>query len=293
MKRLALLAGVLSLLAVAPTAWAEDYPAPDGFVVDTAGVLSAPVEASLERELSAYSLRTTNQVAVLVVRSLDGQTIEDYATALFNSWGIGQRDKDNGVLVLVAVDDRQDRIEVGTGLEDVVTEHRAQLILDNVMRPALRQEDYAAAVTRGERAVRAFLGDRSVAAAAPASGDVFGGGGTGEQDATTGDLLTNTGTDPVDQPTNSSPPNVGWLIAPGAVVLAVIAALAVFFRGGGGGFSGGGPRRGGGGFWGGYGGGGGFSSGGGFDGGSAGGSAGGGGSFGGGSSSGGGASGSW
>lgn len=258
-------------------------------------MLSAQVEASLERELSSYSRRTTNQVAVLVIRELDGQEIEGYATTLFNQWGIGQRAKDNGVLVLVAIDDRKDRIEVGRGLEEVITPLRAQAILDNVMRPPLRAEDYAAAVTNGERAVRALLGDRSKVPSALQSGDVFGGGTTKEvvvQDATTGDPVA----EPVaiSSPVDGDGPSAGTIILP-MIGLAAVAALVSFLRGGGGGGSGRG-----GGFWGGYGGGGGFSSGGGSFGGdgfSGGGSTdsggGGGGSFGGGSSGGGGASGSW
>ena len=295
MKRLLLLAALLPLLVAAP-ARAEDYPAPDGFVVDTAGVLPASTEAALERELSAYDQRTTNQVAVLVIRSLEGQELEGYATQVFNTWGIGQRGVDNGVLLLLAIDDRQDRIEVGRGLESVLTPHRAQLVLDNVMRPALRQEDYAAAVTNGERAVRALLGDRSVAGAPARTGDVFAGGAS-EEDTPADGLLTNTGPDATDQPVGSSPRDVGWFIAPAAVVITVIAALGVYFRGGSGFFSPGGAR--GRSYWyggrGGPGGGTGGGLGGGLGGGGdpGGGGAGGGGSFGGGSSGGGGASGSW
>jgi uncharacterized protein len=278
-RRLTLLALPLLLVALAAPAHAEGYPEPDGFVVDTAGVVPAAVEATLERELSSYSRRTTNQVAVLVIRSLDGQTVEDYATALFNAWGIGQADKDNGVLVLVAVDDHRDRIEVGSGLESVLTDEKAQQVLDEVMQPSLRAGNYAGAVQKGERAVRAVLGDRSVATAAPAAGDPFQGGrAPATQDA------------PVDEPAaeTDNGPSAGGVVAPAAVVGGILLVSALFFRG-----RGGGGGRGGflGGLGGGVGGSGWTGGSGGFSGG--GGGAGGGSGFGGGSSSGGGSSGSW
>lgn len=287
MKRVGIIAVALSAFFLAPAAHAEDYPAPDGFVVDAAGVVPAAVEASLERELSSYSRRTSNQVAVAVIRSLDGVTVEEYATTLFNQWGVGQRAKNNGVLLLLAVDDRQDRIEVGLGLEAVLTDAKAQRILDVVMRPSLRAGNYAGAVQKGERAVRAALGDRSVAAASVVGDDPFGGGRSVTEDAPPVEDQIRV----VDQPTSNGPPVAGFVV--GGVLLLGLIVLLNLFRGGGGGggltsrrgpFFGGSGRAGfGAGIGGGFSGGGGDSGGGG----------GGGGGFGGGSSGGGGASGSW
>ncbi|MCU1594516.1 MAG: hypothetical protein JWO12_1908 [Frankiales bacterium] len=178
MRRLLLLSAAL-VLVLSGTARA-DYPAPTGFVVDAAGVLAPAVQTRIEAELRDYSRRTTNQVAVAIVQSLDGETVEDYARTLFNDWGVGTKAKNNGVLLLIALDDRADRVQVGYGLEAVLTDEVAQGVLDDVVTPAAAAEDWGAAARDGERAIRVALHDPRaklpVGSAQPPATSPFGGG---------------------------------------------------------------------------------------------------------------------
>jgi uncharacterized protein len=121
-RGLALFAGafVLTLFTlfvfVLPAA-ALDFPRLTGRVVDEAGILDSGVRASLTQKLADHEARSTDQVVIATVRSLQGESIENYANLLFRRWGLGQRDKNNGVLLLVAPSERKVRIEVGYGLE--------------------------------------------------------------------------------------------------------------------------------------------------------------------------------
>ena len=97
-------------------------PALTGRVVDQAGILSPAVKAELETALAAHENNTTNQVVVVTLESLNGANIEEYSLELGRRWGIGQKGKDNGVLLVVAPNDKQIRIEVGYGLEGILTD---------------------------------------------------------------------------------------------------------------------------------------------------------------------------
>ena len=99
-----------------------EHPArPDGPVPDQADVLPAADEAALSQRLTAYYRRSGNAIVVATIKSLDGNSVENYANALYNEWGIGDARTDRGVLLLLAPNDRQARIEVGCGLEGTVT----------------------------------------------------------------------------------------------------------------------------------------------------------------------------
>lgn len=115
---------------------------PQGFVTDFAGVLTTEEKNSLETKLGAFQKDTTNEVAVVTIHSLDGDTIENYANELFREWGIGTKQNNNGVLFLVAVDDHKMRIEVGYGLEGAVTDIGTKQLQDDVAAPAFRKGDY-------------------------------------------------------------------------------------------------------------------------------------------------------
>src|SRR2546430_4392626 len=98
--------------------WAvPHYPSPQGYVTDAAGVLDPSSKAQLESHLAEFERQTSNEIAVATVPSLEGETIETYAVELFKRWGVGKKGKDNGILLLVAPNDRKVRIEVGYGLE--------------------------------------------------------------------------------------------------------------------------------------------------------------------------------
>lgn len=102
---------------------------PEGFVNDYANVLSSEQEADLESVLKAYEQNSANEVAVVTVSSTGEDTIESYAVQLFQEWGIGKNEQDTGVLMLVAVQDRRVRIEVGYGLEPLLTDAESQRII--------------------------------------------------------------------------------------------------------------------------------------------------------------------
>ena len=128
------------------------------WVTDQADVLSASVEKTLTDNAITFEEQTTNQVVVVTVNTLAGWTIERYGRWLGNSWGIGQADKDNGVLLLVAPNDRRVRIEVGRGLEDVIPNSTAQSIIDNEILPKFRDGDMQAGIVAGHRAILQALG---------------------------------------------------------------------------------------------------------------------------------------
>src|SRR5690606_5234978 len=120
-----------------------------GRVVDLADVLSPATEAQVTTLLEAHEAQTTNQVAVLTIPSLQGSTVEEVANEVFNAWGLGQSGRDNGVLLLVARDDRELRIEVGYGLEGALTDAEAGRIIRNVIVPRFRDGDFDGGVSAG------------------------------------------------------------------------------------------------------------------------------------------------
>lgn len=115
---------------------------PSGFVNDFAGTLSAQEKQQLEQKLSDFSRTSGNEISLVTVKNLGGDTVENYAVTLFHEWGIGKRGKDNGVLILVAIDDRQMRIEVGYGLEQYLTDAQSSWIINNVMKPSFQAGDF-------------------------------------------------------------------------------------------------------------------------------------------------------
>ncbi len=139
-KRLSSIALVL-LLLVAAQLGALNIPEPYGFVNDHAGLLSPSAQRSLEARLQQFADSESTQVVVLTLASGEGLPIEQVAVQVFESWGIGQENKDNGVLLLVFNQERKLRIEVGYGLEGSLTDLLAGRILDSIMTPALRAGD--------------------------------------------------------------------------------------------------------------------------------------------------------
>ena len=115
---------------------------PAGFVSDFAGILAFEQRQSLEDKLVAFERETGDEIAVVTIPGLKGDTIENFAVQLFQEWGIGKKGKDNGILILVALDDRRMRIEVGYGLEGVLTDAQSFWVIDKVMKPAFRENDF-------------------------------------------------------------------------------------------------------------------------------------------------------
>jgi uncharacterized protein len=121
---------------------ALEVPAAKGYVSDYAGLLT-PAEAQvLDQKLRAYDQQTTNQVVVLIVKSLGGEPIEPFGIKVAGKWKAGQKGKDNGVIFIIAKEDRETRIEVGYGLEHALTDLECALILDNIVKPKFREGKY-------------------------------------------------------------------------------------------------------------------------------------------------------
>lgn len=118
-------------------------------VHDEAHILQQATIDQLEKELKAYEDSTSNQMAILIVQSLDGDVLESYSIRVVEKWKLGQKGKDNGVLLLIAVDDHKMRIEVGQGLEGVLTDAQCSRIIRNEIAPSFRRGDFDVGVAAG------------------------------------------------------------------------------------------------------------------------------------------------
>ena len=147
-----------ALVVCAAGASGGEIPLLTGRVNDYAGLLSTQTTGELERLLKAEEDSTSNQVVVLTVKSLDGEPIESYSIRVVESWKLGQRGKDNGVLLLVSQDDRKVRIEVGRGLEGTLPDITCGRIIRNQIIPHLKQADYNSGVSAGVEAIIAAIG---------------------------------------------------------------------------------------------------------------------------------------
>lgn len=139
----------LALLATTVAAWAVTYPQLSGRVVDQANILSADAKRSLETKLSELEAKSGIQLVVATVRSLEGQEIEPYANGLFRTWQLGEKAKNNGVLLLVAPNERRVRIEVGYGLEGTLTDALSKVIITNAITPRFKAGDFSDGIVRG------------------------------------------------------------------------------------------------------------------------------------------------
>jgi uncharacterized protein len=143
----------VALAAVAPALNAQEVPFLQGRVNDYADILSPNTKSELERELKAFEDSTSNQVAILTINSLDGANLEEYSVNVAQTWKLGQKGKDNGVLLLVVKDDRKMRIEVGYGLEGTLTDALCSTIIQREILPRFRKGDYNSGVKAGIDAI--------------------------------------------------------------------------------------------------------------------------------------------
>ncbi len=133
------------------------FPEPRGPVNDFADLLTDAEERTLSDLAEAVEAETTAEIAVATLTSLDGMPVEEYANRLFAQWGIGQADKDNGVLILVAPNEREMRIEVGYGLEEILPDGLAGQIIRESFTPAFRDGEYARGILDGTARVAAIV----------------------------------------------------------------------------------------------------------------------------------------
>lgn len=150
-----------SFFAVLADAAPEIPPKPSAasgiYVQDYAGVMQAADKQKILSIGQDLDNKTTAQVAVLIVKTLEDMPIEDYALQVLRTWGVGNREKNNGVLIVVATEDRQSRIEVGYGLEGTLPDGLTGRIQDNYMLPYFRKGDYSSGILQGYAATAATI----------------------------------------------------------------------------------------------------------------------------------------
>src|ERR1051326_3666161 len=147
-------AALLSVLCWrAPAAAAPQFPALTGRVVDAANILSATTKSDLDGKLAALEAKTSRQLVVVTIPSLGGYDIADYGYQLGRVWGIGQAKLNNGVLLIVAPTEHRVRIEVGYGLEPILTDALSEIIIQNQILPSFRQGEFNAGVEKGADAL--------------------------------------------------------------------------------------------------------------------------------------------
>jgi len=150
-------AGLLGALTLAlflalllPAAQAEPtFPVLTGRVVDDANLLSPDQEQALTETLKQLEDKSSDQLVVVTLPSLQGYTIEDFGYQLGRHWGIGTKELDNGVLLIVAPNERKVRIEVGYGLEPILTDALSRVIIDNAILPRFRSGDFPGGIKQG------------------------------------------------------------------------------------------------------------------------------------------------
>jgi len=165
------LLSLMVVLVAAATSWraaALEVPPLTGRVVDEAELLSPRAEAGISRALVDLEATDSTQVVVLTIPALAGESLEDFSLRVaHDAWHLGQKGKDNGVLILVVRDDRKVRIEVGRGVEGVLTDLLAGRIVDRVMIPHFREKDWEGGIAAGVEAVtQAVRGEYQVPPAA-------------------------------------------------------------------------------------------------------------------------------
>lgn len=163
-RKLAQIAGVLGTLACAGFfAFAIAYVSPGqptGFVNDFANIIDDDTQAKLETQLSSYRQTSNHEVVVVTISSLQGDYIENYAVKLFEEWGIGDKEKDNGILLLVASEDKKVRIEVGYGLEGALVDSEASQIIQGYIIPSFKENNYSLGIANGvDQIIKATEGE--------------------------------------------------------------------------------------------------------------------------------------
>ncbi|WP_129792305.1 YgcG family protein [Sphingosinicella sp. CPCC 101087] len=144
---------VAFLLLCAVPAWAQSFPELTGRVVDQADLLPPQQETELSQRLEALEQASTRQLVVATVTSLEDYPIEDYGYRLGRHWGIGQEEANNGIILLVAPNERKVRIEVGYGLEGIMTDALSSRIINGIVLPRFRENDYPGGIVAGADAI--------------------------------------------------------------------------------------------------------------------------------------------
>src|SRR5665213_551834 len=150
---LSLVIALAALIALPAIAAAPHFPALSGRVVDQAGLLSPASRTKITDWLAQFETATKRQVVVVTVKSLEGLPLEDYGYQLGRFWGIGQKDKNTGAILLVAPTEHKVRIEVGYGLEGELTDAASRQIIEQDILPSFKQDNYQAGIEAGTAAI--------------------------------------------------------------------------------------------------------------------------------------------
>lgn len=153
MRRTIFVICFLVISFAASGAYSLDVPPLTGRVNDYAKMISPPVKAELEKELRNFEQTDSTQIVILTIESLEGDSLEDFSIRVAEAWKIGQKGKDNGVILLVSKKDRKTRIEVGRGLEGKLTDLTAGRIVQLVINPQFKRGDFDAGFSTGIRAI--------------------------------------------------------------------------------------------------------------------------------------------
>lgn len=157
MKHILRLCVLWALIALAPAAWAQDFPKLTGRVVDAANLLDPAREQALTARLAQLEQQSGRQLVVATVPSLQDYDIADYGYRLGRAWGIGEKDKNSGALLIVAPNERKVRIESGYGLEGILTDALASRIIRETIIPRFKSNDYPGGIEAGTNALITLL----------------------------------------------------------------------------------------------------------------------------------------
>ncbi|MFC1478145.1 TPM domain-containing protein [Candidatus Margulisiibacteriota bacterium] len=159
MKNTAKIFILTALLCCTICSWGKSQPFPkqQGFINDFAGVIQQQHQQQLTGLLTELEQKTGAQVAVITLKSITPYDIETYTNDIFNNWGIGKKGKDNGALLLVALQEKRIRIETGYAIEGIITDGTAGAIIDQYILPAFRQGDYSKGISLGASAIAMLI----------------------------------------------------------------------------------------------------------------------------------------
>lgn len=150
--------GLLAPRAESAPVRARDVPKNDGWVTDLADMISASDEAALEKTLEEWKRGSGHEIAVLTVKSLEGDTIDRFANTVFRTWGLGSKEKSDAALLLISKNDRKMRIEVGRGMEGVLPDILCGRIIRDVMTPAFKRGDFSRGIRTAVETMMSIVG---------------------------------------------------------------------------------------------------------------------------------------
>jgi uncharacterized protein len=151
---------ILALILLITQVFALKVPKLIGHVNDYGNVLSSSEENRLENYLASFEAASTVQIALLTIKSLQGENLEDYSMRVADAWKLGNKEKDNGVLLLISMQDKKLRLEVGYGLESSLTDAKSGYIIRNYIVPGFKSGSYYNGIAAGMDAVTGVISDQ-------------------------------------------------------------------------------------------------------------------------------------